>query len=249
MSFSADCGLNAHKKCSEKVPNDCMPDMKYVKRMFGIDLTTLVKAQNTLIPVVVEMCIKEIEARGKYYCTNANTNMKSLLLLFHRETSGPRFNIKMLSYQYRKSHCGDKTVVRSSYLHNGISYTGKMSSLYWFSPQGTGSTSIKMYIIFKGLFTGGRELWQQPLSDLLFSTGMSRERPGSITIITWLNNFVSKRQNTFKITTKLSDVAYLPPLRCHASLLNDGSCSFTHPVMKSRNAGGMSSGTEKLCAS
>ena len=44
---------------------------------------------------------------------------------------GPRFNIKMSSYQYRKSHCGDKTVVRSSYLHNGISYTGKMSSLYW----------------------------------------------------------------------------------------------------------------------
>ena len=37
----------------------------------------------------------------------------------------------MTSYQYRKSHCGDKTVVRSSYLHNGISYTGKMSSLYW----------------------------------------------------------------------------------------------------------------------
>ena len=45
--------------------------------------------------------------------------------------SGPWFNIKMSSYQYRKSHCGDKTVVRSSYLHNGISYAGKMSSLYW----------------------------------------------------------------------------------------------------------------------
>ena len=44
---------------------------------------------------------------------------------------GPWFNIKMSSYQYRKSHCGDKTVVRSSYLHNGITYTGKMSSLYW----------------------------------------------------------------------------------------------------------------------
>ena len=37
----------------------------------------------------------------------------------------------MSSYQYRKSHCGDKTVVRSSYLHNGISYTGKTTSLYW----------------------------------------------------------------------------------------------------------------------
>ena len=44
---------------------------------------------------------------------------------------GPRFNIKMSSYQCRKSHCGDKTIIRSSYLHNGISYTGKMTSLYW----------------------------------------------------------------------------------------------------------------------
>ena len=43
----------------------------------------------------------------------------------------PWFNIKMLSYQYRKSHCGDKTILRPSYLHNWISYTGKMASLYW----------------------------------------------------------------------------------------------------------------------
>ena len=43
---------------------------------------------------------------------------------------GPWFNIKMSSYWYRKSHCVDKTVVRSSYLHNGISYTCKMTSLY-----------------------------------------------------------------------------------------------------------------------
>ena len=50
-------------------------------------------------------------------------------------TPGPRFNIKMPSYQYRKSHCGDKTVVRSSYLHNGISYTGKMTYLYWIRAQ------------------------------------------------------------------------------------------------------------------
>ena len=37
----------------------------------------------------------------------------------------------MSSYQHRKSHCGDKMVVRSSYLHNEISYTDKMTSLYW----------------------------------------------------------------------------------------------------------------------
>ena len=48
---------------------------------------------------------------------------------------GPQFNIKMSSYRYRKSLCGDKTVIRSSYLHNGISYTGKMSSLYWIRAQ------------------------------------------------------------------------------------------------------------------
>ena len=52
------------------------------------------------------------------------------LFYFPVLNSGPRFNIKIPSYQYRKSHCGDKTVVRSSYLHNGISYTGKMISLY-----------------------------------------------------------------------------------------------------------------------
>ena len=46
-------------------------------------------------------------------------------------TSGPWFNIKMPSYQYKKSHCGDKTILRPSYLHNGLSYTDKMISLYW----------------------------------------------------------------------------------------------------------------------
>ena len=41
------------------------------------------------------------------------------------------FNIKMTSYQYRKSHCGDKTIPWLFYLHNRISYTGKMTSIYW----------------------------------------------------------------------------------------------------------------------
>ena len=41
------------------------------------------------------------------------------------------FNLKMSYYQYRKSHCGDKTTLRPSYFHNGSSYTGKMASLYW----------------------------------------------------------------------------------------------------------------------
>ena len=36
-------------------------------------------------------------------------------------TPGSWFNKKMTSYQYRKSHCGDKTILRLSYLHSGIS--------------------------------------------------------------------------------------------------------------------------------
>ena len=50
---------------------------------------------------------------------------ESLRSVSETTPTGPWFNIKMPSYQYRKSHCLDKTVVRSSYLHNGISYSGK----------------------------------------------------------------------------------------------------------------------------
>ena len=39
--------------------------------------------------------------------------------------TGTRFNIKITSYQYSKFHCGDKTILRSSYLHNEIFHTGK----------------------------------------------------------------------------------------------------------------------------
>ena len=49
--------------------------------------------------------------------------------------AGGWFNIMMPSYRYRKSLCGDKTILRPSYLHNGISYTGKMASLYWIGTQ------------------------------------------------------------------------------------------------------------------
>ena len=60
----------------------------------------------------------------------------SLDIITH-QPPGPRFNIKTTSYQYRKSHCGDKMILWPSYLHNGISFTGKMSSLYWIRVQMT----------------------------------------------------------------------------------------------------------------
>ena len=39
-------------------------------------------------------------------------------------------------------------VVRSSYLHNGISYTGKMTSLYWIGAQADVTDKISVLYIF-----------------------------------------------------------------------------------------------------
>ena len=61
----------------------------------------------------------------------------------HVERPGAWINIKMPSYQYRKSHCGDKTILRPSYLHNGISYTGKMTSLYWIRAQASEVAAVR----------------------------------------------------------------------------------------------------------
>ena len=52
----------------------------------------------------------------------------STSMTFGPQVSRPWFNIKMSSLQYMKSHCRDKTVVRSSYHHNGISYVSKITS-------------------------------------------------------------------------------------------------------------------------
>ena len=53
--------------------------------------------------------------------------------------AGPQFNMKISSHLYKNNHCRDKTVERSSYLHNGIFDTGKTTSLYWIRAQITRS--------------------------------------------------------------------------------------------------------------
>ena len=60
----------------------------------------------------------------------------------------------MTSYQYRKSHCGDKTVVRSSYLHNEISYTGnfEMTYLYWIRAQVVFAVSVVFWPSSQSMF-------------------------------------------------------------------------------------------------
>ena len=56
--------------------------------------------------------------------------------MYHLKPQGPgtRFNIKMLYYQYRKCHYGEKMILRLSYLHNGISCAGKVTSYIELGP-------------------------------------------------------------------------------------------------------------------
>ena len=91
--------------------------------------------------------VASLASGQSYDCPSASgVTLKDMGKIRHYwTTTGPWFNIKTSSYHYRKSHCGDKTVVRSSYLRNGISYTGKMVSLYWISPQNVTKHAVSAY--------------------------------------------------------------------------------------------------------
>ena len=76
----------------------------------------------------------------------------------------------MWSYQYENSHCGDKTILRPSYLHNGISYTGKMSYLYWIRAQ-----ELRLLYIKPSMWTANKQFtfveisWDWPkIVDLIW---------------------------------------------------------------------------------
>ena len=116
-----------------------------------------------------------------------------------------QFNIKMASYQYRKSHCWDKTVVRSSYLHNGISYTGKMTSLYWirdqwFSTQtGCNVESGHFFFFFFFMLTGTSH-WTNNWSV--------RDLRSHVVMLMWCHCNMKFHESLFH-TTSLSDLC--PP--------------------------------------
>ena len=45
-----DCGCQAHRKCGERAPAQCLPAMKHLRRVFGVDLTTLALASRARRP-------------------------------------------------------------------------------------------------------------------------------------------------------------------------------------------------------
>uniref|UniRef100_A0AAQ4PMA9 Beta-chimaerin n=1 Tax=Gasterosteus aculeatus aculeatus TaxID=481459 RepID=A0AAQ4PMA9_GASAC len=97
----SDCGLNVHKQCSKLVPSDCQPDLRRIKKVFSCDLTTLVKAHNTTRPMVVDMCIREIELRGMqseglYRVSGFSEHVEEVRLAFDRD--GEKADISAVAY-------------------------------------------------------------------------------------------------------------------------------------------------------
>ncbi|CAM4698541.1 unnamed protein product [Leuciscus chuanchicus] len=97
----SDCGLNVHKQCSKLVPSDCQPDLRRIKKVFSCDLTTLVKAHNTQRPMVLDMCIKEIEHRGLkseglYRVSGFTDHIEDVRLAFDRD--GEKADISANTY-------------------------------------------------------------------------------------------------------------------------------------------------------
>ncbi|KAG8225298.1 hypothetical protein J437_LFUL001912 [Ladona fulva] len=69
-----DCGFSAHSRCSEKVPNDCLPAVGLSRGVFGLELSSALAMEVALysqnpakqpdVPFVVRCCVQEIENRG-----------------------------------------------------------------------------------------------------------------------------------------------------------------------------------------
>ena len=88
---------------------------------FGIDIKLIILNYINMAPSNVNL----------YHCCAGKSKFNAV------STSQSKSKQAWAPIQYKDavSHCGDKTVVRSSYLHNGISYTGKTASLYWIKDQ------------------------------------------------------------------------------------------------------------------
>ena len=78
----------------------------------------------------MDICILHQECILKWP-QNVTMHGKCAFIWHARYHAGGWFNIKKSSYQYNKSHYGDKTILRPSYPHNEIYRTDKNTFLYW----------------------------------------------------------------------------------------------------------------------
>ena len=142
------------------------------------------------IPMLPMPMLQESTPRG----WNKSIDIKTSESTMGESCTGPQFNIEMSSYQYRKSHCGDKTVVRSSNLHNGISYTGKMTSLYWIRAQDSWdyffcpSSTLFIYLYILSFLPILTTWWLLELPHYLFLF-VPLIGPWELRLWYWISNF------------------------------------------------------------
>ena len=94
----------------------------------------------------------------------------------------------MLTSRHRKYHCEDQMILRPSYLHNGISYTGKMASLYLIRAQ-----NVVFAIIFNMLYCHPRKRCLSPIIVLCgerrFGDPRRRYTFFFIIVLIWKRNY------------------------------------------------------------
>ncbi|XP_011403146.1 PREDICTED: rho GTPase-activating protein 29-like [Amphimedon queenslandica] len=80
-----DCGINIHKQCHEAAlsHSDCIPSRKLIRKVFGIDLTTLVMVEGGSIPLIVQQSVAFIErhsldSEGIYRLSGATSKVLDL---------------------------------------------------------------------------------------------------------------------------------------------------------------------------
>ena len=117
------------------------------------------------------------------YLFNGDSYTDKIIFILNLVPGG-WFNIMMPSCQYRKSHCGDKTILWPFYLHNGISYTSNITSLYWiwFLVSPMFSVHLQVQLVLKLINGSGLKL--DPLLDLpgLLVGGRPAEKKKNIMI-------------------------------------------------------------------
>ena len=108
----------------------------------------------------------------------------------------------MSSYRYRESQCGDRTVPRSSYLHNGTSYTGKMVSLSW----------IRAQVVIMN----GRSRFLRP-SDSIFTPSINRLISSPPFVQQFLSpSFLTAPTSIFRYGTKSGNYHHIHHCISHA---------------------------------
>ena len=120
---------------------------------------------------------------------------------------GPWFNIKISSYLYRKSHCGEKTVVRSSYLHNGISYTGKITSSYWIRAQNYHLPSPPVQISIQTVAVPAKITNKKYSKNIPFKSSLFYSKVEAF-LWAWISNCIHQTRKNRKVNAWLS-IIYL----------------------------------------